>query len=42
MIEVDCRKCINCTGDSCKCYGSNADKAVTQCANDGFKNYKQK
>lgn len=41
-IEVDCRKCKNCTGTSCKKYGSNADKAVTHCAKDCFKNYKQK
>lgn len=42
MIEVNCNKCVNCTGDSCKKYGSNADKAVRACADDNFKNYKKK
>lgn len=40
-IEIDCRKCKNCTGNSCKIYGDNADVAVKECANDGFKNYKE-
>ena len=42
MIEVDCRICKNCTGVSCKIYGSNADIAVEKCSNDKFKNYKKK
>lgn len=41
MIEVDCRKCKNCTGYSCKVYGNNADVAVKKCANDNFNNYKE-
>ena len=41
MIEVDCRKCVNCTGYSCKCYGSDAKVAVDKCADDCFKNYKK-
>ena len=40
-IEVDCRKCLNCTGNSCKCYGKDANVAVKKCADDGFKNYKK-
>ena len=40
-IEIDCRKCKNCTGNSCKIYGDNADVAVKECANDNFKNYKE-
>ena len=38
-IEIDCRKCGNCTGHSCKKYGKNPDVAVNLCAKDGFKNY---
>lgn len=39
-IEVDCRKCKNCTGISCKAYNTdNPDIAVKKCADDGFKNY---
>lgn len=41
-IEIDCRKCKNCTGYSCKVYGNNADVAVKNCASDGFKNYLKK
>ena len=40
MIEIKCLDCRNCTGDSCKVYGSNADKAVKSCADDSFRNYK--
>ena len=39
MLEIDCRKCDKCTGKSCICYGNDADKAIKECANDGFKNY---
>ncbi|MDY3109461.1 MAG: hypothetical protein SOW50_05030 [Lachnospiraceae bacterium] len=39
-IEINCLECRNCTGDSCKVYGSNADKAVKSCADDSFRNYK--
>mgnify|MGYP003477915899 CR=1 FL=1 len=42
MIEVKCNECVNCTGDSCRKYGSNANEAVVACANDSFKNYKKK
>ena len=28
MIEVDCRKCINCTGEECIPFGKDADIAV--------------
>ena len=41
MKEIDCRICKNCTGFSCKIYGSNADKAVKNCAKDNFINYKK-
>lgn len=39
-IEINCLECGNCTGESCKVYGSDADKAVKSCADDSFKNYK--
>lgn len=39
-IEIDCRKCKNCTGEECKVYGKDANKAVEKCASDFFKNYK--
>lgn len=40
-IEVDCRKCKNCTGVSCKAYNTDIpDIAVKKCADDNFKNYK--
>lgn len=39
MLEIDCRKCDKCTGESCVCYGSDVKNAVKACANDGFKNY---
>ena len=39
MIEVDCRKCVNCTGDECIPFGKDADIAVKKCADDGFTNY---
>lgn len=42
MIEVDCRKCKNCTGQSCKIYGDDADEATRLCAEDGFRFYKIK
>lgn len=42
MKEVECRKCKNCTGYSCKKYGDKADEAVRKCAEDNFKNYKVK
>lgn len=42
MKEIDCRKCKNCTGESCKKYGKNADVAVKNCAKDGFQNFKKK
>ena len=38
-LEIDCRKCVNCTGIECKEYGNDANKAVAACAKDGFKNY---
>ena len=39
MIEVDCRKCVNCTGKECIPFGKDANVAVNKCADDGFKNY---
>ena len=40
VIEVDCRKCCNSTGHSCKAYNTDdPDIAVKKCAEDGFKNY---
>lgn len=39
MIEVDCRKCVNCTGEECIPFGKDADIAVKKCADDGFANY---
>lgn len=42
MLEINCMLCENCTGNSCVKYGENPDEAVTRCANDRFKNYKQK
>ena len=40
MKEADCRKCANCTGHSCKLYGSNAYIASQLCIADGLRNYK--
>lgn len=40
MIEIKCLECVNCTGDSCKVYGSDVDKAVKSCADNSFRNYK--
>jgi hypothetical protein len=42
LIEIDCRICENCTGESCKVYGDDADIAVRSCAQDEFKNYKER
>ena len=42
MIEIRCNECVNCTGNSCKKYGNNANSAVKACAGDSFKNYKKK
>lgn len=39
---IECSKCINCDEKICKYYGCEADKAVTECASDDFKNYEQK
>ena len=39
MIEVDCKKCVNCTGEECVVFGKDANIAVKKCAYDGFKNY---
>lgn len=41
-LEVDCRQCENCTGNSCICYGNDANVATDKCAKDNFKNYKIK
>lgn len=41
MIEIDCRKCVNCTGAECVLYGSDADIAVSKCAEDNFGNYEK-
>lgn len=39
MIEVDCRKCINCTGEECIPFGKDADVATKKCAEDNFRCY---
>ena len=40
MIEVDCKKCKNCNGNSCIGYKTeNPNIAVKKCAKDNFKNY---
>ena len=39
-MTVDCRKCKNCTGVSCKVYGDNPELAFMECATTDFKNYK--
>lgn len=39
MIRVDCRRCLNCTGEACKVYGHDANVAVKNCAEEGFENY---
>lgn len=39
VLEINCNKCLNCTGESCKVYGDNPNEAVELCAKDGFKNY---
>lgn len=39
MIEIDCRKCINCTGSECILFGKDADIAVKKCAEDNFRCY---
>lgn len=39
MLEVDCRKCVNCTGKECIPFGKDANVAVKKCADDGFRNY---
>ena len=39
MLEVDCRKCVNCTGKECIPFGKDPNEAVKKCADDGFRNY---
>lgn len=39
MIKIDCRKCKNCTGESCKVYGNNPNVATSKCAKNGFRDY---
>lgn len=39
VLEINCNKCVNCTGERCKIYGDNPNEAVQACANDGFENY---
>ena len=39
MLEVDCRKCVNCTGKECISFGKDANVAIKKCADDGFRNY---
>lgn len=36
MIKVDCRKCVNCTGEGCVIFGNDADTATQLCADHGF------
>ena len=40
MREVDCRKCNKLTSEGCRKYGNDPNKAVKECANDNFKNYR--
>lgn len=39
MIEVDCRKCVNCEENECKKYGKDEKQATSECAKNQFKNY---
>lgn len=41
MLEIDCRKCINCDLENgcCKLYGNNPDVACKMCASKGFEDY---
>lgn len=39
MLKVDCRKCVNCTGNECIQFGKDPNVAVEKCVADGFKNY---
>ena len=39
MLEVDCIKCVNCTGKECIPFGKDTNEAVKKCADDGFRNY---
>lgn len=38
-VKIDCRKCMNCSGYSCRIYGEDPNIATEKCANDIFKNY---
>ena len=38
-MNLDCRKCNKCTGQSCMCYGDDAVLAIEACAKDNFVNY---
>ena len=38
-MNLDCRKCNKCTGQSCMCYGDDAVLAIEACARDNFVNY---
>ena len=44
MLEINCRSCANCQveKDCCDVYGNDPSMAVTNCALDGFRNYKKK
>lgn len=42
MIEVNCNRCINCTGQECKLYGDDPVKAAQCCAHDHFTGYIRK
>ena len=39
MLEIDCGKCVNCTGKECIPFGKDPNVAVKKCADDGFRNY---
>ena len=41
-IELDCRRCGNCSGDECLKYGADADAAVALCVQEAFSNYVEK
>lgn len=44
MTKLNCRTCVHCNLNNidCNVYGNNPSIAVTNCALDGFRNYKKK
>lgn len=40
MLEIDCRKCINCDLENgCKLHGNDPEAAAKKCASNGFEDY---